>query len=100
MYPDRTVGVLLETISLKCALLNVCVCYEQGTLKCLQDYQPGLDDLSNYISDGCFEEIIDMGKSNGDPNIERFFRELQNLVTRHSLFCSDADKQPSFTYTY
>ena len=71
---DRIMGLVLKTTSLKYALLNVYLPYEQSTAQCLLDYQSSLNDLTNYISDGCFDEIIIMGDFNCDPNKGRFFR--------------------------
>ena len=78
-------GFVLRTTSLKDALLNVYLPYERSTSQCLQDKQSSLDDLTNYISDGCFDEIIIMGDFNCDPNKGRFFRELQSNAIKHSL---------------
>ena len=97
---ERIMGLLLKKASLKYALLNVYLPYEKSTEQCLQDYQSNLNDLTNYIVDGCFDEIIIMGDFSCDPNKVRFFRELQSMANRHILLCCDVDALPAFTYTY
>ena len=67
-------GLVFKTTSLKGLLLNVYLPNEQCIPQCLQDYQSSLDDLSIYISDGCFNEINIMGDFNCDPYKGRFFR--------------------------
>ena len=56
--------LLLEITSLKCDFWNAYLCYEQGTLQYLQDYQSSLDSLSNYIRHSSFDEIFIMGDFN------------------------------------
>ena len=85
---------------MKCALLNVYLPYKQSTAQCLQDYQSRLDDLINYISDGYFDKIINMGDFYCDPNKGRFYRKLQSMANRDNLLCSDVDVLPASTYTY
>ena len=57
MYTDRIMGLLLDTTSSKCVLLNVRLRYEQGTSQGLQDYLSRTDNLSKYLSDSCFDDI-------------------------------------------
>ena len=80
--------------------LNVYLPYEQSTSQCLEDYRFYLNDLTNYVSDGCFDEIIIMGDFNCDPNKGRLFPELKNVANGHNLLCSDVDVLPASTYTY
>ena len=56
-----------------------------------------LDDLTNHISDGCFDEIFIMGDFSCDPNKGRFFRELRNMANRRGLLCYDVDVLPAST---
>ena len=97
---DRIMGLVLKTTSLKYALLNVYLPYEQSTAQCLLDYQSRLNDLTNYIGDGCFDEIVIMGEFHCDPNKGRFLRELRSMANRHSLLCCNVDALPASTYTY
>ena len=59
-----------------------------------------IDNLSNYISDGCFYEIIIIGKLKCDSSKGRFFRGFQIEATRHKLFFSNEALLPAFIYTY
>ena len=78
---------------------NVHLPCEQSTSQCFQYYQSSLDDLTNYISDGCFDEIIIVGDFNCDPNKGRFFRKLQSMANRHILLFSDVEVLPASTHT-
>ena len=78
-------GLMLKTKSLKYAFLNVYLPYERSSAQCLHDYQSSLNDLNNYIGDGCCDEIIVMGDLICDPNKGRFFGELQNMTNRQSI---------------
>ena len=93
-------GLVIKTASLKYALLNVYLPYEQSTAQCLQDYQSSLNDITNYISDGCFDEMIIMEDFSYNPIKGRFFRELQSTANGHSLLCCDVYALPASTYTY
>ena len=64
------------------------------------NYQSSLNDLTNYISDCCFHEIIIMGDCNCDPNKGRFFWELQSMANSHSLLCCDVHTPPASTFKY
>ena len=86
---EKIMVIAQKTAPLKYAMLSVYLPYEKSTSQWSQDYQSSLDDLTNYNSDGCFDEKIMMGGFNCDPNKGHFFRELESVANRH---CCDSQQ--------
>ena len=100
MYTDRLMALRLENSTYKCVLLNVYLNCDYRTTESLHEYQSNIGDISNFIREETFDDLVIAGDWNCHPNRGRFFHEFLNLTNEHALTKADLDNLPPFSYTY
>ena len=80
--------------------MNVYLNCDYGTLDSLIEYKTNLAELSNFLNEENYDDVLIVGDMNCDPFKGRFFREMKDFVSSHTLSISDVDQLPVDSYTY
>ena len=64
------------------------------------EYISTLCELSNFLNQEHFDDVLLCGDFNCDPNKGRFFKLFMDFANRHSLICYDIMNLPRSSYTY
>ena len=87
-FTSRVVGLKVQTLSHSFALLNVYLCCDDASLISLNEFQSNLQDISNFINDEPFDDVLRIGDFYADPFRGRFFNIFESEMVDHSLsFC-------------
>ena len=88
MFKIRVMGLSVQTLSHSFVLLNVYLRCDDASLNSLHEFQSNLQDISNFIKEKPFDDILVVGDFNADPLKGRFFNIFEGQMVDHSLsFC-------------
>ena len=76
MFTSRVIGLKVQTVSYSFVLFNVYLCCDDASLISLHQIQANLQDISYFINNEPFDDILIIGDFNTDPFKGRFFNIL------------------------
>ena len=97
---NRCLGLKLINDDISYLLLNVYFNCDYGNLESLLKYRENLAEISEFLSEYDFDELLLIGDMNADPNKGRFFQDLSNFANVFDLNMYDVECLPIDSFTF